>query len=115
MKINHNPDQTTYSIVFFTPPSKKKQKIINPFCFVNFWVVFLVRVFYSYPYMELLTLSYLQKIIYYAFFHANASLRRGYSVRRRQSTGGSVAIPRPGGRQRTRKYTIMNDVLFVVS
>ena len=26
-----------------------------------------------------------------------------------------MAIPRPGGRQRTRKYTIVHDVLFVVS
>ena len=65
--------------------------------------------------MELLTLSYLQKIIYYAFFHVDASLQRGSSVHRRQSTDRYAAILRPGGRQRTRKYTIMHDVLFVVS
>ena len=65
--------------------------------------------------MELLTLSYLQEIIYYALFHADASLQRGSSVRRRQSIGGSAAIPRPGGRQRTHKYTIVHDVLFVVN
>ena len=65
--------------------------------------------------MELLTLSYLQKIIYYSLFHADASLQLGSSVCRRQSTGGSAAIPLPGGQWRTHKYTIVHDVLFVVS
>ena len=65
--------------------------------------------------MELLTLNYLQKIIYYTLFHADASLQRGSSVRRRQSTGGSTTIPRPGGRRRTHTYTIVHDVIFVVS
>ena len=53
--------------------------------------------------------------IYYALFHADASLQRGSSVRRRQSTGRSAAIPHPRGRQRTCKYTIAHDVIFVVS
>ena len=51
--------------------------------------------------------------IYYALFHADVSLQRGFSIRRRHITGGSAAIPHPEGQQRTCKYTIMHDVLFL--
>ena len=61
-------------------------------------------------------LSYLYVYcIYYVLFRVDASLQQGSLVRRRKSTGGSMAIPRPKGQQRTRKYTIVHGVLFVVS
>ena len=116
MKINHNPDHTTYSIVFFTPPSKQKQKTRQSILFCKLFGGFFSKSFSLISiYAVTCTLSYLQKIIYYALFHADASLQRGSLVRRRQSTSGSVAIPCPGGQWRTRKYTIVHDVLFVVS
>ena len=76
MKINHNPDHTTYSIVFFTPPSKQKQKLINQFFFCTLFGGFLSKSFLLISiYGVTCTLSYLQKIIYYALFHADASLQ----------------------------------------
>ena len=41
MKINHNPNHTTYSIVFFTPPSKKKQKTRQSILFCKLFGGFL--------------------------------------------------------------------------
>jgi len=99
MKINHNPDHTTYSIVFFTPPSKQKQKTRQSILFCKLFGGFLSKSFLLVSiYGVTCTLSYLQKIIYYALFHADASLQRGSSAQRRQSTSGSATIPRPGGR-----------------
>ena len=96
MKINHNPDHTTYSIVFFTPPSKQKQKTRQSILFCKLFGGFLSKSFLLVSiYGVTCTLSYLQKIIYYALFHADASLQQGSPVRRRQSIGGSAAIPRP--------------------
>ena len=83
MKINHNPDQTTYSIVFFTPPSKQKQKARQSILFCKILAGFLSK------------LSYLKIIIYSSLFHADASLQWGSSVRQRKSTNGSATIPRP--------------------
>jgi len=53
-------------------------------------------------------------IYIYVLFHADASAQRGSSLRRRHSSGGSVVNPRSGSHQRTSKYTIVHDVLFVV-
>jgi len=60
MKINHNPDHTTYSIVFFTPPSKQKQKTRQSILFCKLFGGFLSKSFllvsiYGVTYIELFT------------------------------------------------------------
>ena len=83
MKLNHNPDHTTYLIVFFTPPSKQKQKTRQSILFCKLFGGFFIKSFllvsiYGVSYIELFT-----KDIYYALFHADASVQWGSSVHRR--------------------------------
>jgi len=69
MKINHNPDHTTYSIVFFTPPSKQKQKTRQSILFCKLFGGFLSKSFLLVSiYRVTCTLSYLQKTFTMPYF-----------------------------------------------